>query len=422
MQTLDVVLAGLRGTLLAACSVSLSACPSSKCRNPKPVVEDGQPTGFVRCSDGAVNREEALDCPKLSFARGCRGDEDVRQCEADADCTEKPNGVCLTRTLSDGSRSHCGCVYPCTNDGDCGPDQACMCPYVETDGPQVASCVPADCKTNKDCESGQCGAIVHHDGCSTDMELACRGPNDECRSDETCPDDGCDVGYKCREATCKAGRPLTVDQEVRVADLVNRRWGETRLDGLTPSTEQAAYWLAVARMEHASVASFARFTNELLRFSAPPQLLAEALAAAADEIRHAEHTFAIASAYAGAPLGPGALRVDALCPTDDPELFVTRLITEGCVGETLGVAEILALLDGDLDPRLRPQLERIAADETRHAALAWKTLRWFAPRVDPAVLEQAFEQAIRSLELGDELGRQAIASVIEPCRSAALLS
>lgn len=202
---------------------------------------------------------------------------------------------------------------------------------------------------------------------------------------------------------------------------------------LSPARDRAQDWLGVARMEHASVASFARFVHELMGFAAPPDLLADALAAAADEVRHAEQTFAIASAYAGEPIGPGALRVDDLRATRDPELFVTRLIVEGCVGETLGVAEALALLEQQLDPVLRPRLEQIAADETRHAALAWRTLRWFAARVDPAIIERAFEQALAQVERVDDdvidphhgrLGTAAkhqvralaIASVIEPCR------
>ncbi len=418
MQTLEVVLVGLRVTLLAACGVSLSAC--TKCKNPEPVLaSNGEPTGYVRCSDGAVDRAMALECPVLVTAFACRGNETQRACETDADCTAGPNGFCKSGQRGGDGMSTCGCVYPCKSDSDCGADQVCMCPGVDYDGPSVATCVPATCKTNGDCESGECGATVFHDGCGTSMELACRGPGDECRSDKSCGED-CAPGFKCREATCKAGRPLTVDEDVRVAELANRRWGEVRLDGLPRSSERAEYWLGVARMEHASVASFARFVGELLRFGAPPRLLAQAIAAAADEVRHAEHTFAIASAYAGAPVGAGALRVDDLDPTDDPELFVARLITEGCVGETLGVAEMLALLDGDLEPCLRPLLQQIVADETRHASLAWQTLRWFAPRVDPAVIERAFEQAIRSVGRVDDhaarIRATAIASVIEPCR------
>jgi hypothetical protein len=273
------------------------------------------------------------------------------------------------------------------------------------------------------------------------MSLNCRGEGDQCRSDATCScaalsRDGGEASFQCTPHSCVIGRPLTVESGVRVASVADQHWGSERLDGLAPESggrARADYWLGIARMEHASVASFARFVHELLGFGAPPDLLAHALAAAADEVRHAEQTFAIASAYAAEPLGPGALRVDDLRPTRDPELFVTRLITEGCVGETLGVAEALALLEQDLDPSLRPQLEQIAADETRHAALAWRTLRWFAKRVDAAVIERAFARALAQVEQVDDeaidpqhgrLGRDAkrqvrahaIASVIEPCR------
>lgn len=436
MQTIDVVLAGLRGTLLAACGVGLSACTASsdtssgtsydkpslfdeaprmfaaKCIQPTPVLaENGKPTGYIRCSDGAINRESALECPVLVTAQACQGTEDHRMCNTAADCTQRPNGFCKTDRVSpEDSTPACYCDYPCTNDGDCKSGQVCMCPNIENDGPDVARCVSAECKTNSDCESAECGAWVSASICPGSLSLNCRSP-EYCRSDETCPPE---------VPTCEIGRPLTVDHEVRVAELANRCWGEARLDGLSPEPGRAEYWLGVARMEHASVASFARFASELLRFGAPPRLLAQAFAAAADEVRHAEGAFAIASAYAGRPIGPGALRVDDLDPTDDPELFVTRLITEGCVGETLGVAEVLDMLAGDVDPRVRPHLEQVAADETRHAALAWQTLRWFRSRVNPAVIERAFEQALRSAQQVDHHARQvralAIASVIEPCR------
>jgi hypothetical protein len=305
-------------------------------------------------------------------------------------------------------------------------------------------CAPAECKVNADCPSGECGASVHFNGCDHDVSLHCREAGDACRSDTECSTGGCaaialrdSVSFHCIGHSCVIGRPLTIEHGVRVASVANQRWGTARLERLPHdrANARARYWLGVASMEHASVASFARFVNELLGFAAPPDLLADALAAAADEVRHAEQTFAIASAYAGEPLGPGALRVDDLHATRDPELFVTRLIVEGCVGETLGVAETLALLEQDLDPLLRPRLEQIAADETRHAALAWRTLKWFAARVDRVIIERAFERALGQADrvdheaidpqhgrLGSDGKRRvralAIAAVIEPCRAA----
>jgi hypothetical protein len=475
MQRFDVSLGGLRSTLLAACGLSVGACtagaptpppatteeeakaesvepfselepkpdpaPSSAlCINPTPLLRDGQDTGYVQCADGAINRATVVACAKPVAAPACKGTEADRMCDTHANCTDGPHGFCMSGRGQRGD--YCGCVYPCLNDAECGAGQACMCPELEKPGqPAAATCAPAECKVNADCPSGECGATVHFNGCNHEMSLHCRGEGDQCRSDATCScaalsRDGGEASFQCTPHSCVIGRPLTVESGVRVASVADQHWGSERIDGLAPESggrARADYWLGIARMEHASVASFARFVHELLGFGAPPDLLTDALAAAADEVRHAEQTFAIASAYAAEPLGPGALRVDDLRPTRDPELFVTRLITEGCVGETLGVAEALALLEQELDPSLRPRLEQIAADETRHAALAWRTLRWFAKRVDAAVIERAFARALAQVEQVDDeaidpqhgrLGRDAkrhvrahaIASVIEPCR------
>lgn len=417
------------------------------CPNPTPLVRDGQDTGYIQCADGAINRASVVGCLNPVTAPACRGTESDRSCDTHANCTDAPHGFCMSGTGQRGE--YCGCVYPCLNDAECAAGEACMCPGLEENGrgPSVAECGTAECKVNADCPSGECGASIHFNGCGHEVSLHCREASDACRTDSSCTDDyqtdcgavalsGTNVAFQCTGHSCAIGRPLTVDSGVRVAAVANKCWGAVRLEGLLVARDRADYWLGVARMEHASVASFARFVNELMGFGAPPDLLADALAAAADEVRHAEQTFAIASAYAGEPIGPGALRVDDLSPTRDPELFITRLIVEGCVGETLGVAELLALLDEDLDPVLRPRLEQIAADETRHAALAWRTMRWFAGRVAPAVIERAFEQALAEIERVDEEANEqidplhgrlgsakkrrvhalAIASVIEPGR------
>lgn len=477
----DIALGGLRSTLLAACGIGVTACTpttptpttelepeapvepfseqepkpepkttASLCENPTPVLRDTGDTGYVQCADGAINRDFAVPCVKPVIAPACQGTEPDRLCDTHANCTDKPHGFCMSGTGMGGE--YCGCVYPCLNDGECGAGEACMCPQIEAaGGPRAAECAPAECKVNADCPSGECGATVHFDGCRHELSLHCRDAGDACRSDAGCTADhrsDCaalghgegPISFQCAGLSCVIGRPLTVEHGVRVASVTSRSWGSVRLAGLVPARDRAGYWLGVAQMEHASVASFARFVHELLGFAAPPDLLADAIAAAADEVRHAEQTFALASAYAGEPIGPGALRVDDLRATRDPELFVTRLIVEGCVGETLGVAEVLALLEQDLDPVLRPRLEQIAADETRHAALAWRTLRWFAGRVDPAVIERAFEQALAQVEHVDEdaseradpihgrLGSAskgrvhaiAIASVIEPLKESSL--
>jgi hypothetical protein len=138
----------------------------------------------------------------------------------------------------------------------------------------------------------------------------------------------------------------------------------------------AAYWLDVAALEHASVASFARFTLDLLAVGAPAHLVAEAQRAALDEVEHARLAYGLASAYAGRTLGPGPLDVAGVAPCADAGDLLRSVVMEGCVGETVSVVEALAAADAAADPAIIAAYRRIAADEQRHAELAWRTLAW----------------------------------------------
>src|SRR5690606_41783839 len=106
---------------------------------------------------------------------------------------------------------------------------------------------------------------------------------------------------------------------------------------------------------------------------------------------------------------------------------------------TTGVAAPTRQLESACAPQRRARLGRSAADEPRHAALAWRTLTWIADRVDASVIDRAFERAIDQVTRVDEestdpahgrLGTdakrlvrgQALASVIEPCRRRSLAS
>jgi hypothetical protein len=135
-------------------------------------------------------------------------------------------------------------------------------------------------------------------------------------------------------------------------------------------------WLRDALEEHASVAAFARLTMHLLSLGAPPDLVAESQRASLDEIRHAKIAFASARRYGGAALGPGRLALDgAVEPVDLVEL-VRLTAAEGCVGETLGAALAEEQAHVATDPEAKRILRRIARDEARHAALAWKIVGW----------------------------------------------
>ena len=182
-------------------------------------------------------------------------------------------------------------------------------------------------------------------------------------------------------------RPLRVKGHVRLAKRARRDdWhADVRpsLRGLDGAERErlAQVWLADALEEHASVASFARLALQLVSLGAPPELLRATQRATLDEIAHAELCFGLASAYAGRELGPGPLRTDdalegELAASD----IAVAAVREGCVAETIGAMIATAAATRAEDPVVRAILRRIAADETRHAGLAWRYLRWAVTR------------------------------------------
>lgn len=194
-----------------------------------------------------------------------------------------------------------------------------------------------------------------------------------------------ETGSHLCSGTAIAGRPFVVEGSERVAEVVVRDdWAdEVSPSDVSPKTRErlAAAWAREAAFEHASVASFARFALQLLAVGAPPDLVIAAQEAMADEVRHAQVCYGLASAYAGRPVGPGPLAIDgSLAGPSDLAALAEATAREGCVGETIAaliVGTTAALAE---DPALRSRLEQIAADERRHAALAWRTVAWALAR------------------------------------------
>jgi hypothetical protein len=188
------------------------------------------------------------------------------------------------------------------------------------------------------------------------------------------------------------GRPFVVEGEARVAGANDEPgWGgalEPSLAGLDTRRKArlAAEWLADGLDEHASVASFARFTLQLMALGAPPELLRASHRAGLDEIAHAELCFGLASAYGDSPRAPGPLPVDASLGAVTLEAAALATVREGCIGETISAMLATAAAEQCDDVVITRVLLRIASDETRHAGLAWRFLRWALGR-DPALAE-----------------------------------
>jgi len=197
-----------------------------------------------------------------------------------------------------------------------------------------------------------------------------------------------------------SGRPLLDDQ--LASQRAPLQPGETWLMGhvsddrvqslpLAQRRRLAALWLDDATAEHASIASFARATLELLAVGAPPELVFAAQQASLDEVRHARTCFTLAALYAGEAAEPGPLPAPSLRSPDLLSLACDTFL-EGCVGETLAALAALRAARHCQIPAVREALAGIADDEARHAELAWATLAYAVRHGGPEVAE-----AVRAL-------------------------
>jgi hypothetical protein len=209
----------------------------------------------------------------------------------------------------------------------------------------------------------------------------------------------------CQGACC--GRPFTVGAAQRAAPVAARSgWSPA-----APSTPARAVardaiaraWRDDARMEHASVASFARFTLHLLALGAPPALVADALRAGADEVEHARLCLAVAASIDGRALGLGALDVAGSLGAVSLADALGAAVAEGCVGETFAALAARRRAELAADGATRAALARIADDEARHAALSWRFAAWAIAQGGGAARDAAaaaFAAALAGLERG----------------------
>ena len=242
----------------------------------------------------------------------------------------------------------------------------------------------------------------------------------------------------CQGPVAPCGRAFVVDGRARVADVVARGdWSGPRL-GLDGSGEVRALaaraWRDDAALEHASIASFARLSLELLALGAPPTLVAAAHQAALDEVEHARTCFAIAAELgdAAAALGPAPLSLEGLSFGGDFASLAVSAAIEGCVGETVAALALSRASSSCDSSVLAAQLAKMADDELAHASLAWQCVAWACARggaaaraaVAPALAVPDFDAM--SVEEGDAaawrgLGRLTRADLREVVATARVL-
>jgi hypothetical protein len=383
------------------------------------------------------------------------------ECRYDSDCTAKPYGHCGWKSYYFVDSS---CQYGCVTNADCEPGSACIC------GDPVGTCLPATCTIDAECGAGfLCSDFITDPGCGG-QAFACQQASDACAAYGDCPEGqycvrgdyaepiSLDAPSYCAAAQCIVGRPFLVAGDERLASPVARSDWYTS-DGVAPLAASpsrkrpeslelreaiGAGWLEQALMEHASVAAFARFSLQLLALGAPAELCSQAAQAMQDEIEHARACFELARRHSDGEVGPGPLDMTNALDATDLEAILLGTIAEGCIGETVAAIEAAEALEHCTDLLARPVLARIAADETRHAELAWRFVAW-ALEVGPASLREraraAFAEAgrahaastppsSRDRELAQhgliapslraELRRRVLHDVIEPCAQALL--
>ncbi len=132
-----------------------------------------------------------------------------------------------------------------------------------------------------------------------------------------------------------------------------------------------------ARLEAASVPAFAHLARELRAHGAPPVLVDGALQARRDEVRHTRQMRALARRFGTVPVStrvrPTGLR--------SLEVVATENAVEGCVRETYGALVAWWQAIHSEDAVVSTTMRQVAADETRHAALAHEIHQWAIDRL-----------------------------------------
>jgi hypothetical protein len=203
-------------------------------------------------------------------------------------------------------------------------------------------------------------------------------------------DGGMDTPAQC-QALCGATDvnvcyPVTASGGVTVLACACGLAGGRRPEGFRPrrarrrSGPLGTYFASVAQLEAASVGAFRTLAEELAAYGAPAHLSAAAQRAARDEVRHARTMGRLARSHGAVVprLERRARRARSL-----EEIAVENAV-EGCVRETFGALTAAMQARSARDPRVREAMQRIAADETRHASLGWAVASWAHSRLDAA--------------------------------------
>jgi hypothetical protein len=302
---------------------------------------------------------------------------------------------------------HFQITYPHQNNRGCSTATA-HC-YMLSDLRKMAS-AGATCPASEDVPEGCMGGSV-----CIDPDARTTGPLLSAVSQKATADKhAAACCYEVPDLCCAAcGRALRDGDRTIVTKSTRRSDWRAAIETAALDEARARRYVAMAGAEHASIASFARTSLDLLALGAPADLVAETHRAALDEIEHARVAYALASELSRAPVGPAPMELPPHVPATFASLTESTFV-DACVGESLGADDLRALAASE-EPHVAKLLERIAEDEERHVELAFRTLAWCV-RAGGTDARAALERAV----LRVRSTRAVIAEVVIPCARALL--
>lgn len=218
-----------------------------------------------------------------------------------------------------------------------------------------------------------------------------------------CPP-GAQIGPNGQCGSHARGRPIREAGAVVLAPFRTRHdWAMAgiALEDLDPTLRKTAAlaWGADAAAEHASVAAFAKLSLQLMALGAPADLVDACHVAAREEVVHARHAYALASALGGELVGPGPLPLTFSNTGHDLVSLMAETVLDGCVGETAAALDASEALRYTHAQTISSVLETIARDEAAHAELAFRVVAWTV-REGGAPVRSVLLQLVDDLEHG----------------------
>lgn len=146
----------------------------------------------------------------------------------------------------------------------------------------------------------------------------------------------------------------------------------------TPGQALAADFATDADEEYEAVAAFLNLARDLAALGAPVDLVSRAVDAAGDELRHTALCSELATRFGAdtRPRVPTILRRPPLRGRSGLARMAVESWLDGCLGEGLAAALAAELATTSTDAVVRETQRSIAADEQRHAELAWDVLQF----------------------------------------------